>query len=94
MVFCLIFVPYGHYDEPESLPYEKHSICPKGVDVRHEKHLAEHDYMVADRFSVTDIIVGFATNWAVSAKQTADFPHVEAYNARLMARPLCPLNED
>ncbi|MBT5433424.1 MAG: glutathione S-transferase family protein [Alphaproteobacteria bacterium] len=65
----------------------------RGLEV-FEKHLAEHDYMVADRFSVTDIIVGFATNWAVSAKQTGDFPHVEAYNARLMARPLCHLSED
>jgi len=35
MVFCLIFVPYGHCDEPEKLPYENHSICPKGADVRH-----------------------------------------------------------
>ena len=33
--FCLIFVPFAHYDEPESLPYEKHSIRPKGADVRH-----------------------------------------------------------
>ena len=33
--FCLIFVPFGHYDEPESLPYEKPSIRPKGADVRH-----------------------------------------------------------
>jgi hypothetical protein len=32
--FCLIFVPFGHYDEPEILPYENPSICPKGADVR------------------------------------------------------------
>jgi hypothetical protein len=35
MDFCLIFVPFGHYDEPEILPYENTSICPKGADVRH-----------------------------------------------------------
>jgi hypothetical protein len=34
MDFCLIFVPFGHYDEPEILPYENPSICPKGADVR------------------------------------------------------------
>jgi len=34
MDFCLIFVPFGHYDEPEILPYENTSICPKGADVR------------------------------------------------------------
>ena len=32
--FCLIFVPFGHYDEPEILRYAITSICPKGVDVR------------------------------------------------------------
>jgi hypothetical protein len=35
MVFCLIFVPYGHYDQPEKLHYENPSVCPKGADVRH-----------------------------------------------------------
>jgi hypothetical protein len=35
MVFCLIFVPYGHYDQPEKLHYENHPICPKGADGRH-----------------------------------------------------------
>jgi len=32
--FCLIFVPFGHYDEPEIIPYENTSVCPKGPDVR------------------------------------------------------------
>ena len=29
--FCLIFVPFGHYDEPEILRYAITSICPKGA---------------------------------------------------------------
>jgi len=33
---CLIFVPFGHYDEPEILRYANTSICPKGADVRHD----------------------------------------------------------
>jgi ectoine hydroxylase-related dioxygenase (phytanoyl-CoA dioxygenase family) len=33
--FCLIFDPFGLYDEPEILPYAKHSVCPTGADVRH-----------------------------------------------------------
>jgi hypothetical protein len=37
MDFCLIFVPFGHYDGPEILPYENTSICPKGADVRHDE---------------------------------------------------------
>ncbi|MBT5266883.1 MAG: hypothetical protein HOL85_18745, partial [Rhodospirillaceae bacterium] len=32
--FCLIFVPFGHYDEPEILPYENPSVRPMGADVR------------------------------------------------------------
>lgn len=31
----LIYVPFGHYDEPEILPYANHSIWPIGADVRH-----------------------------------------------------------
>jgi hypothetical protein len=34
MDFCLIFVPFGHCDEPEILRYANTSICPKGADVR------------------------------------------------------------
>ena len=32
--FWLIFVPFGHYDEPEILRYAITSIYPKGADVR------------------------------------------------------------
>jgi adhesin transport system membrane fusion protein len=35
--FCLIFVPFGHYDEPEILPNENSSNRPNGADVRHEQ---------------------------------------------------------
>jgi len=40
MDFCLIFVPFGHYDEPEILPYENPSMCPMGADVRHGRDTA------------------------------------------------------
>jgi hypothetical protein len=32
--FCLIFVPFGHYDEPEILSYAIRLICSIGADVR------------------------------------------------------------
>jgi hypothetical protein len=35
MDFCLIFVPFGHYDEPEILPYAINSIRPIGADGEH-----------------------------------------------------------
>ena len=34
--FCLIFVPFDHYDEPETLPYEIRLVCSIGADVKHE----------------------------------------------------------
>jgi hypothetical protein len=40
MYFCLIFVPFGHYNELEILRYAIISMCPKGADVRHERTLA------------------------------------------------------
>ncbi|MDP6566888.1 MAG: hypothetical protein QF578_18820, partial [Alphaproteobacteria bacterium] len=38
MDFCLIFVPFGQYDEPEILRYAITSMCPKGADVRQNSH--------------------------------------------------------
>ena len=34
--FCLIFVPFGHYHEPEILPYAISLICSIGADVRQQ----------------------------------------------------------
>ena len=41
---ALIFVPFGHYDEPEILRYAITSIRPKGADVRHKvlRELGRH----------------------------------------------------
>ena len=55
-----------------------------------DNHLLETDFFIGNRFSVTDIIAGFATNWAHGNGRTGDFPNVEAYNRRLTARELCP----
>jgi len=33
MDFCLIFVPFGYFDEPDILRYANTSICPTGADV-------------------------------------------------------------
>jgi hypothetical protein len=32
--FCLIFVPFGHYDEPKILPYPISLICSIAADGR------------------------------------------------------------
>jgi len=46
--FCLIFVPFGHYDETEILPYENTSMCPKGADVRQLKRVFDRQMKVGD----------------------------------------------
>ena len=55
-----------------------------------DNHLATTPYMVGGRFTLTDIIMGFATNWARRIGWADGLEHVLAYNARLLARPLCP----
>jgi glutathione S-transferase len=52
-----------------------------------EKHLTDHSYMVADQFSVTDILVGFTLNWGNGAGLLKDYPQLLSYLERLKARP-------
>ncbi len=53
--------------------------------------LADNEYLVADRFSVTDIIVGFTVNWGRMAGLIDGFANLDAYLARLHAREHCVL---
>ena len=55
-----------------------------------DRHLTETPYLVAGRFTVADIIVGFATNWAQGLRWTDGLDHCLAYNDRLRALPHCP----
>jgi glutathione S-transferase len=50
-------------------------------------------WLVEDRFSVTDIFVGYAVVWARVQGMTADLPNVTAYAERILARSLCPYGE-
>jgi len=56
-----------------------------------ENVLGDADYLVGGHFSMTDIVVGFTVNWAANAGQLDCFPNLQAYLARLHARPHCPL---
>ena len=62
-------------------------IC-RGLDVL-ERYLEAREFLVDDRFSVTDIIVGFTTNWARQYKLLESYEAVSAYNQRLLALPRC-----
>lgn len=52
-----------------------------------EKHLTDHPYMVADQFSVTDILLGFIVNWGNGAGLLKECPQLLSYLDRLKARP-------
>lgn len=56
--------------------------------------LREADYLVANRFSVTDIIMSFALNWAGKQGLLDGFGNIEAYLGRLYERPHCTLSRD
>ncbi|MCG8443040.1 MAG: glutathione binding-like protein, partial [Caulobacterales bacterium] len=59
-----------------------------------DAHLREHDYLVEDRFTVTDIFAGYAANWACRSGVTEGLAHLHAYTQRLLDRPLCPYRKE
>jgi len=56
-----------------------------------DTHLASNDYMIANQFSATDVIVGFIVNWAAGTGLLKEFNHCQAYLERLKQRPHCTL---
>ena len=62
-----------------------------------EAHLAQHEYVVGDTFSVADCVVGWSVNWARRSgllEGEPGFPNIAAYLARLLERPHCALAKD
>ena len=56
-----------------------------------DKVLADKDYLIADKFSVTDILVGFTLNWGNGVGLLEKSPNLQKYLARLKERPACTL---
>jgi glutathione S-transferase len=56
-----------------------------------EVELGNRNYLVEDRFSVTDIIVGFALKWGQSQQLLENMPNLLAYIHRLVDRTHCTL---
>lgn len=56
--------------------------------------LAESDYLVGNTFSVTDIIVSWAINWARRMHHLNEMDNLSRYLDRLFARPHCRLNPE
>ncbi|MDE3114149.1 MAG: glutathione S-transferase family protein [Pseudomonadota bacterium] len=84
------------YPEAERLPavFEQNAMEARRALAVFDDHLADAEWLVDGRFSVTDIFAGFALNWARMTELTANFAHVRAYLDRLLARPLCPYRKD
>ena len=58
-----------------------------------DRVLAEVDYLVENRFTVTDIIVSYTLNSGRKQGHLGDFQHLQAYLQRLFERPLCTLDQ-
>ncbi|CAM2064705.1 Glutathione S-transferase family protein [Sulfidibacter corallicola] len=56
-----------------------------------ESHFKHHDYLVEDRFSVTDIFVGYTLSWGQEQELLTESPNIEAYMERLLSRAHCTL---
>lgn len=55
-----------------------------------DKEIAGRNWLIDDRFSVTDIIMGYCVCWAQTLGMTEGLPNVTAYAERILARPACP----
>lgn len=56
-----------------------------------DKVMASTDYLVGNRFSVTDILVGFTLNWGSLLGLLEQTPNLQNYLAQLKERPNCTL---
>lgn len=56
-----------------------------------DKELASRDFLIGNRFSVTDIIVGWSINWAANTDHLAAFTQLSRYLARLQEREHCTI---
>lgn len=58
-----------------------------------ETYFSKHDYLVENRFSVTDIVLGYTLCWGQEQKLLDEFQHINRYMERLYAREHCTLSK-
>ena len=56
-----------------------------------DRELEDKEYLVGNKFSVTDILVGFTVNWGNGVGLLEKTPNLQKYLARLKERPACTL---
>ena len=58
-----------------------------------EEFLDGADFLVDNRFSVTDIFVGYTVHWGYDDGLLSDFPNLLSYRKRLLSREHCTLEQ-
>ena len=56
-----------------------------------DSHLANTDFLLEDRFTVTDIIFGYTASWLEELGWIEEFPNLISYLNRLRTRKYCTL---
>lgn len=57
-----------------------------------EAHMQGRDFVVGKSVTAADFILGYTLDWGQTAKLLGGFPALEAYVARMYARPAAPLH--
>jgi glutathione S-transferase len=95
--------PYVHSTEINSTDFvlpnsqhvpsiiEQNSMLYKRAAAALDAVLGKSDYLVDNRFSATDIVVGYTVNWGQEQKLLSACPNLQAYLERLLAREHCTL---
>jgi glutathione S-transferase len=95
--------PYVHSTEINSIDFvlpesqhipgiiEQNSMMYKRAAAVLDDVLGKTDYLVEDRFSATDIIVGYTISWGQEQGLLSGFPNLLAYLERLLEREHCTL---
>ncbi|HIE85132.1 MAG TPA: hypothetical protein EYQ00_15400 [Dehalococcoidia bacterium] len=59
-----------------------------------DEALSSADFLVGNKFSVADIIVGWTINWARRSDLLDEYKSLSEYLSRLLQREYCSLNPD
>jgi glutathione S-transferase len=58
-----------------------------------EKHFSMNDFLVENRFTVTDIVLAYTLCWGQEQKLLDEFPNINEYMERLYFRKHCTLSK-
>jgi glutathione S-transferase len=56
-----------------------------------DRHMVDREFVVGDRVTVADFVLGYTLDWAQIGDLLDGFPRLEAYRERMYARPRAPM---